>query len=251
MITDWGYKSCAQIWGINGFALNSPPSEAWVLNFSYLIQVQGWCSKLLYTISGNVIAKEKLLTMSGTRLESILDQEMEMVFSLRFRCLDVRGVSSTSNTSTEFVLQVRGLLCWRMMTAGSHSPGSHATNIGFQKFVFTTGLPATFLKNVGLAFWECFQRKGQDLGLGWWFLFSFLQDLLDWQFSLCRLIAQTNWIIHNLVWLRRGDFTFLHTGTQERLPYFKWQTKNTAISERGWKHVSALMPVKSEVSDQL
>lgn len=138
-----------------------------MLNFSYRIQVQRWCSKQLYTIPGNVIAKEKLLRTSGTRLESILeDQEMEMVFSLRFRCLGFRGVSSASNTSTELVLQARGSLCRRMKAAGNHSPGSHATNAGFRRFIFTTGLPATCLRNVGLAFWERSQSKGQDIGLG-------------------------------------------------------------------------------------
>lgn len=140
-----------------------------MLNFRYLIQVQRWCSKQLYTIPGNVIDKEKLLRRSGTRLESILeDQEKEMVSSLRFSCLGFKGVSSASNTSTKFGLQVRGWLCRRMMAAGSHSPGSHVTNIGFWRFVFifTTGLPAACLQNVGLAFWECFQSKSQDIGLG-------------------------------------------------------------------------------------
>lgn len=76
-----------------------------MLNFSY--PSKRWCSKQLYTIPRNVIAKEKLLLMSGTSLESTLgEQEMEMVFSLRFRCLGFRGVSSPSNTSTEFILQV-------------------------------------------------------------------------------------------------------------------------------------------------
>lgn len=145
---------------------------------------------------------------------------MEMVFSLRFRCLGFRRVSSTSSTSAAFALQVRGSPCQKMMTAGSHSPGSHATNIGFRRFVFTTALPVTFLQNVGLTFWERFQRKSQDLGLRCWYLLSFFQDLVDWQFSPYHLIAQTNWIIQNLVWLRRGDFTFLYRGTQERNPHF-------------------------------
>lgn len=77
-----------------------------MLNFSY--PSKRWSSKHLYTTPGNVFAKEKLLLMSGTRLESTLgEQELEMVFSLRFRCLGFRGVSSPSNTSTEFILQVR------------------------------------------------------------------------------------------------------------------------------------------------
>lgn len=46
------------------------------------------------------------------------------------------------------------------MIDGNHSPSSHTTNIGFQRFVFTMGLPAKCLQNVGLAFWECFQSKG-------------------------------------------------------------------------------------------
>jgi len=98
---------------------------------------------------------------TGTRLESTLGhQEKEMVISFRFRCLGFRGVSSTSRTSTEFVLQMRGSLCRRMMTSGSHSPSARAANIGFQRVVFTTGLPVTCLQNAGLAFWECFQNKG-------------------------------------------------------------------------------------------
>lgn len=52
-----------------------------MLNFSYFVQVQRWCSKLLYMFPGDVTAKEKLLRTSGTRLEFILeDQEMEMMF---------------------------------------------------------------------------------------------------------------------------------------------------------------------------
>lgn len=94
-IADRGYKSWAQIWEINGFGLNTSSSEAWVLNCSYFIQVQRWCSKQLYMFPGNVIAKEKLLRTSGTRLEFILeDQEMEMMFPLRFSCLVFRGFSS-------------------------------------------------------------------------------------------------------------------------------------------------------------
>lgn len=52
-----------------------------MLNLSYFVQVQRWCSKLLYIFPGDVIAKEKLLRTSGTGLEFILeDQEMEMKF---------------------------------------------------------------------------------------------------------------------------------------------------------------------------
>lgn len=66
-----------------------------MLNFNYLVQVQRWCSKQLCMFPGNVIDKEKLLRTSGTRLEFILeDQEMEMMFPLRFRCLVFRGFSS-------------------------------------------------------------------------------------------------------------------------------------------------------------
>lgn len=45
---------------------------------------------------------------------------------------------------------MNGLLFQRMMTAGSHGPVSHATNIFFQRFVIIISLPGTFLQNVGL-----------------------------------------------------------------------------------------------------
>lgn len=77
-----------QIWGINGFTENSPPSEARVLDFSYLIQAQSWCSEQLDLIPGEVLTKEKLLSTSRSRSESISeDQEMEIVFSLQLGSL--------------------------------------------------------------------------------------------------------------------------------------------------------------------
>lgn len=102
-----------------------------------------------------------------------------------------------------------------MMTTGNHSPGSRATNIGFQRFVIINSLPGTFLQNVGLL---PVDRPGSLSCM-------MIHLLLSGVTGLAIQLESSNWsdkmnhaksgLIH-----QRKFHILAHTETQERLLHF-------------------------------